>query len=142
MSRIITCFAVLGLGAATVASPTSDPTKYEGTYTIVSGEIEHTPFSSEMSTWSTVTITDKTIVITDKDNKKVFACTFTLDNTSLPQVIAMTSTFPRRGQSATGIIELDGDTLRICYALPGGHMPTDFDSGDNQHSFVLQRIVQ
>ena len=33
----------------------------------------------------------------------------------------------------------EGDTVKICYALPGGETPTEFSTKEKQHCFVLKR---
>jgi hypothetical protein len=51
----------------------------------------------------------------------------------------MTSTAPTKGEKTAGVIEAEGDMLRICYALPGGQTPTEFKTTDKQQCFVLKR---
>jgi uncharacterized protein (TIGR03067 family) len=145
MKCAITLLALLGCGSlAAAADRITDPAKLAGSYTVVKGEMNGKPDLPQDIEGVVVTIKGDTISGVDKDNKKLFAYTFTLDTTGtdVPQVFAMTSTFPEKGVQASGIIELDGDILRLCYALPGGDMPTTFDTGDNQRLLVLKKMAK
>jgi uncharacterized protein (TIGR03067 family) len=56
-----------------------------------------------------------------------FKARFTIDPTKKPKAIdyAMTEG-PTKGQTHLGIYELDGDTVKFCFAAPGKERPTDF----------------
>jgi uncharacterized protein (TIGR03067 family) len=47
-----------------------------------------------------------------------------------------------RGRTVKGILDVDGDILRICYALPGRPRPTTFSSrrGSGNRLLVLRRV--
>ena len=47
-----------------------------------------------------------------------------------------------RGRTVKGILDVDGDILRICYALPGTPRPTTFNSrpGSGNRLLVLRRV--
>jgi uncharacterized protein (TIGR03067 family) len=132
----------------------------QGTYSIVSGERAGKPIPKEQIDGSMIQITDKAIVGTDKDKKEFYASTYTLDASKSPTVITMTLTAEGdsrdRGEkkdaekgkadqstdaqkTAVGLIKLDGDTVTLVYALPGGQPPTEFKAGENQQMFVLKR---
>jgi uncharacterized protein (TIGR03067 family) len=144
MKSAITLLALLGCGSFAMAADTiTDPAKLAGTYTVVKGAMNGKPDLPQDIEGVVVTIKGDRISGA-KDNKEIFAYTFTLDTTGtdVPQVFAMTSKFPEKGVDASGIIELDGDTLRLCYALPGGNMPTAFEAGDNQRYLVLKKMAK
>jgi hypothetical protein len=48
---------------------------------------------------------------------------------------------PFKGQTAHGIYDLQGETLKICYAVPGAEAPKDFSekAEGKQLLFVMQR---
>ena len=54
----------------------------------------------------------------------------------------MTSTAPKAGEKAAGVIEVDGDVVKLAYNLPGGEAPTDFKTGEKQHLFVLKKTAK
>jgi uncharacterized protein (TIGR03067 family) len=56
-----------------------------------------------------------------------FKAKFTIDPTKKPKTIdyAMTAG-PTAGKTHLGIYELDGDTVKFCFAAPGKERPTDF----------------
>jgi uncharacterized protein (TIGR03067 family) len=69
---------------------------------------------------------------------------FTLDPRTTPRRINMTLAGRRgKGRTLKGIFEMRGDTLRICYALPGRPRPTGFNSrpGTGNRLLVLQRVT-
>jgi len=142
----------------------ADAAKLVGTYTISSGEKDGKALPKEHFEGSLVKITDKTVVGTDKDKKEFYSATYTLDTSKTPWVITMTEAKkqekkddkdgkeekkdvqtgradkPAEAASATGLVMVDGDTLTIIYALPGGKMPTEFKTGDKQQMFVMKRV--
>jgi uncharacterized protein (TIGR03067 family) len=59
--------------------------------------------------------------------KVFFKAKFTIDPTKKPRAIdyAMTEG-PTKGKTHLGIYELDGDTVKFCFAAPGKDRPTEF----------------
>ena len=87
--------------------------------------------------------TDDTVVVTDKDKKDTFSATYKITGTKSPFTITMTSKdAPVKGETARGLIEKEGDQLRLIYALPGGEAPTEFKTKDKQLMFVLKPAKQ
>jgi uncharacterized protein (TIGR03067 family) len=59
--------------------------------------------------------------------KAVGKGTFTLDATKSPKQIDITlADGPAKGKTVLGIYKIDGDTLTICNAGPGGKRPAEF----------------
>jgi uncharacterized protein (TIGR03067 family) len=55
--------------------------------------------------------------------------TYKIDPTANPKAIETTaSSGPYKDMTMLGIYELDGDSLKICYAIPGKDRPTEFTS--------------
>ena len=54
---------------------------------------------------------------------------YKIDPTTNPKAMETTpSSGPYKDKPLLGIYELDGDSLKICYALPGKDRPTEFSS--------------
>jgi len=117
-----------------------DASKLEGRYELVGGEESGKQTPAEHIKGSVVIITGNAIVGTDKDKKEFFSCTYKLDTSSKPWKITMTSKEPKQGDKAEGVVEVSGDTLKICYALPGGKTPTSFKTEEKQNCFVLKKV--
>jgi uncharacterized protein (TIGR03067 family) len=152
--------ALLTLSVFTVSSVTGDDKKLpgdktpkpklEGTYTIESGERDGKAIPAERIKGALVAFTADTIIGTDKDKKEFFSSTYTLDDSAKPMKIMMKSKpmndakkDPQRDLTATpetpGLIEVNDDTVKIIYALPGGKGPTTFKTAEMQHLFILKR---
>lgn len=142
MSRTLTLLTLFALPALVVADEPAKPTKLDGTYTVVSGERGGKAIPEAQIKGSVVTFTGDRIVGTDKDKKEFFAATFAVDTAAKPMKIVMTSTAPKAGEKAAGVIMVDGDAIKLAYNLPGGEPPTDFKTGENQHLFVLKKLAK
>jgi uncharacterized protein (TIGR03067 family) len=112
-----------------------------GKYTIVSGERFGQPEPPERIKDTTVFFTRDEIRVIDKDKKEVYVATYKLDATKKPWGITLTSTVaPVKGEVSKGLIEKDGDTLRLVYALPGAELPTGFKTKERQLLFVMKNL--
>ena len=61
------------------------------------------------------------------DGQTVLKAKFTLDPTKKVKTIDYTiAEGANEGKTQLGIYELDGDTLKFCYAQPGKDRPTEF----------------
>jgi uncharacterized protein (TIGR03067 family) len=141
--------AALGLGLVVRASAAdakalagSHADKLLGTWVIVSGEADGKPSPPDKIKGSQMTVDKKTIKLTDKDDKQLWILDYKLDASKKPAEIDMTVAEGQgAGKSSQGIYELDGDTLKICYGLPGANRPKDFKTkeGAKENCFILKR---
>ena len=116
-----------------------EPSDLEGGYTIVSGEKFGEPEPESRIKGSTVRITKDHIVVTDKDKTEVYGSDYTLESHTCPAKIRLVAKLsPADGTVARGLIEKDGDTVRLIYALPGGEVPKEFKTGPKQLMFVMK----
>jgi uncharacterized protein (TIGR03067 family) len=114
-----------------------------GAYTILSGERSGEKEPAERIEGVTVRIAEDAIVVLDKDKKEVYADTYKVDTRSKPWKITMTSKITPHSKSgeesvAQGLIEKQGDTVKLIYALPGGETPTEFKTKEKQLMFVMK----
>jgi uncharacterized protein (TIGR03067 family) len=118
-----------------------DAAKLVGTWTYVSGEEDGKKAPPENLKKGTVEITKETITLKNED--ATYVIKYTLDEKKSPVQIAMEITKGPQGEGAksTGIIELKGDDLKICYPPMGGDTPKEFSAKDGSklHLFVLKR---
>ena len=120
------------------------PADLLGGYTIVAGERYGEKEPPGRIEGTTVRIAEDAIVVLDKEKKEVYAQTYKIDAKSTPWKITMRSKITpykqKEGEEteAKGLIEKDGDTVRIIYALPGGEVPTEFKTKQKQLMFVLK----
>ena len=115
--------------------------KLVGTYKITGGETGGKKDTNERITDTVVKFTADKITVYDKDDKEVYVQTYKLDASKKPCMITMTGVYPEKtkGVTAKGLIEMDGDTLKLVYALPGGATPDDFKTEEKQNMFMMKK---
>ena len=111
-----------------------------GRYSFVSGEKNGGEAPEESLKDSKVSITAKEIIATDRSNKRTYMATYTLDTSKKPWRISMESLVPTIGAKAEGLVAIEGDTLKIVYALPGSEAPREFRTKEGQHLWVLKAM--
>ena len=123
-------------------NPSGAPADLIGGYTIVAGEKFGIKEPAERIEGTTVRFAEDAIIVLDKDKKEAYVQTYKIDATTSPWTIVMKSkvTPYKTGeeQVAKGLIEKNGDTVKIIYALPGGEMPTEFKTKEKQIMFVMK----
>lgn len=116
--------------------------KLVGTYEIVGGEKGGKKIEADRLKDAAVQIAANAITTFDKDKKEVYAATYELDASRKPWRIAMIATITPvngKGSKSDGLIEVDGNTVKLIYALPGGRAPTQFKTEEKQQMFVLKK---
>ncbi len=150
-TTLITCgLIVLGLWGSPARalekpkpSTTLDAADLIGSYVMISGEKYGEKEPEERLKGTTVRITEDRIVVSDKTKQEVYVSTYTLESSSNPTSIVLTSKRDSTaGHVAKGLIRKDGDTIRLIYALPDGQEPTEFRTKEKQLMFVMQRQPQ
>jgi uncharacterized protein (TIGR03067 family) len=98
----------------------------EGTWSMVAGQANGQAMSEELvKTGKRVAKDGETTISIGA--RILFKAKFTIDVTKKPKTIdyAMTEG-PTKGKTQLGIYELDGDTVKFCFAAPGNDRPTEF----------------
>jgi len=133
--------ALQAVGSSEKSGTKLSPAELAGGYTIVSGEKFGLKEPEDRIKGSTVRFTDDRVVVTDKDKKEVYGASYTLEPGDKACRIVMTSKLAdKEGEVAHGLIEKNGDTVRLIYALPGGEEPTEFKTKDKQLMFELKNL--
>ena len=139
-------FAVLTLGFAVCAALTVDAQEKKGkapditgTYKLVSGKKDGQPISEDAKK-GTYTIDAKSITISDGEGK--FVISYKLNPETKPVGIDMqileAPTPDAKGMKGYGIVELQGDTLKLAYGMEKENRPKDF-KGEKGHAYELKR---
>ena len=118
-----------------------DPEKLIGTWSYVSGERNGEKSDVDRLKKGSVTVTKETFTL--KSEEATFVMKYTLDTKKSPCAIEIEISEGPQGQGSKskGIIELNGDEMKLCYVAMEGDAPKEFaakkDSG--HHYFVLKR---
>jgi uncharacterized protein (TIGR03067 family) len=125
---------------ASEADKIRSPEALVGRYVIVSGEKDGIKEPEGRIKGTLVVFTKDEVVVTDKDRKEMYAASYTLKTTTNPCDITMTSRAKSsEGQVARGLIQKEGDKLRLIYALPTGEIPSEFKTKEKQLMFVMKK---
>ncbi len=110
-----------------------------GTYAVTSGEKAGEPIPPGRLAGTTVRFAEDKVTVTDGTKKETYVALYELDTKATPWRIVMTATVgPDTGGMASGLVEKDGDTVRLIYSLPGTQPPTEFKTKPGQLMFVLR----
>jgi uncharacterized protein (TIGR03067 family) len=128
---------LLGSGSgASDAETARDQKLIQGTWKAVSGEVAGKNLPKQRVEDLTVVFTgDKMAVTTSNGSRESI---FKLDGSKKPRTIDLVG---ENGQTAPGIYEFEGDTLRICLNQGGSERPTSFFTTPDTRlrSFAFQR---
>jgi uncharacterized protein (TIGR03067 family) len=143
---LVVLLVATNLQAAAVQKEEKGATAKElvGSYEMVAGEKNGEKLPADRVKGSKVRITEEKIVVTDKDSKETFACTYKLDSSKSPAVITMVSSVKgQEGEVAKGLIQSEGEQVRLIYTLPdGAKPPTKFKTEPGQLMLVLKRVKE
>ncbi|SRR5258706_3422569 len=75
---------------------------------------------------------------TEKGSEILFDSTYSVDSTRNPNQINMVGTEGAlTGKEAQGIYSVQGDTLHICYTMPGEPRPASFESAPGSKAYLI-----
>jgi uncharacterized protein (TIGR03067 family) len=135
---------IFALGCAGLRSDSTRDARLQGEWKCVSATIDGKALPDETTKALRLAITE-TRYITEKGNETLFDSTYRIDRTKTPAQIFMLGTEGAlTGKEVPGIYEISGDTLRICYALPGDSPPITFESaqGSKAQFIVWRRAIK
>jgi len=115
----------------------------EGEWSMVSGEADGASMPEEMVKTGKRVAKDGETTITI-GGQVYFKAKFTIDPAKKPKAIDYDMTEgPTKGKKHLGIYELDGDTVKFCFAAPGKDRPTEFTSKEgSQHTLSVWKRVK
>lgn len=119
----------------------ADREKIVGNWTVLSGQEDGKPLPAEKVKGSRVVITKDSITVHEENNQKQ-VMSYKLDPSTTPTQIDLTPTEgSEKGKTSHGIYALEGDNLKICFALPGQQRPKEFTTkeGSKAMMFVMKR---
>jgi uncharacterized protein (TIGR03067 family) len=119
-----------------------DKDKVQGTWMVTRGEEGGQKVSAETLKGTTVVFKEDYMTVKDRADNKTWVVVFQMDASKKPKEITMTLTTGKdKGKISKGIYSLEGDVLKLCYAMPGYDRPTSFSTKKDaeQHCFILKR---
>ena len=135
--------AVIGVLGLILAGRADDNAKkemaqLEGEWSMVSGELNGMAMPDAFVKNGKRVAKDGETAIT-LGGQVYFKAKFSIDPRKKPKAIDYNMTEgPTKGKTHLGIYELDGDTVKFCFAAPGGDRPTDFTAKEgSQRTFSV-----
>jgi uncharacterized protein (TIGR03067 family) len=127
----LTALAVATSSAQDNEAAKKDKAQLQGEWTMVSGKRDGHAFPAEFLQGSKrVTKGDETTVTLQ--GQLFMRAKFTLDPAKSPKSINYSVTGgPYAGKTQLGIYQLDGDTVKFCFSIPGEERPTAFSTKPN-----------
>ncbi len=108
-----------------------------GTWNCGSAIVDGKALSEETTKQLRLTLTGNRYK-TEKKDEVLFDSTYTTDSSTNPKQINMVGTEgDLTGKEAQGIYLVQGDTLRICYTMPGKPRPTVFESQAGSGAYLM-----
>jgi len=124
--RLVTLAVILLLAGSAQDDTKKEMAKLDGEWSMVSGNASGQSLPEEAVKSGKRVCKDGETAITIS-GKVFFKAKVTIDPNKKPKAIDYEMTEgPTKGKTHLGIYELDGDTVKFCFAAPGKDRPTDF----------------
>jgi uncharacterized protein (TIGR03067 family) len=127
----------LAFSASVLAQPNEKGKPMEGTWTCESATVDGKPLPEATVKLLRLTLT-KDRYKTEKGTEVLFDSEYILDASQAPAHIDIVGTAGAlKGRKAQGIYAIAGDTLKICYTMPGKERPTAFESPAGSGAYII-----
>ena len=134
---LTTCWTAVAVFCCCRVQAQDDKVKLTGIWTCSTAVIDGKPLAKEAAEALRLTLTADRYK-TERGEQVLFDSTYTVDAAKNPKTIDMVGTEgDLKGKPALGIYKLDGDTLAICYVMPGKERPTAFESKPESGAFLV-----
>jgi uncharacterized protein (TIGR03067 family) len=131
----VACLA--GLAAIANGETPVDAKNLVGTWSCTSAVVDGKPLADEMARQLVLTLTADRYK-TERGDQVLFDSTYSIDASKNPTQIDMIGTEgDLKGKPAFGILKLDGDSLTMCYTMPGKDRPAAFESQPQSGVFLV-----
>ncbi len=140
---LIIAISLLVPALAQAQDAKKDQEQLQGTWKMVSREFMGKKASDEeiKKLNTKIVVKGDTITVWSQDagtDEVVSEVKFKLDPTTKPKSLDFTMTSgPTKGQTAVAIYELEGDSLKVCYAVGEAKRPTQFAAANNTEWVLL-----
>jgi len=126
------------VGVQTKIGPKMNGTKeLEGRWACVSAVVDGQQLPKETVGLLRLTLT-RDRYKTEKGSEVLFDSSYAVDAAKSPKQISMIGTEGNlKGKEAQGIYSIEGDTLRICYTMPGDKRPEKFESASGSKAYLV-----
>ena len=130
--------ALTAVDGAAADSRSEDAAGIQGTWVCAAAVVDGKSLDENTTAKLRLVMTAERYRTERGDDQVLFDSTYRLDPRQDPRQIEMTGTEgDAAGKQALGIYSLEGDTLKICYTMPGGQRPKSFESKPGSKAFLV-----
>src|SRR5436190_23449703 len=136
---VVLAFAACLVGMAAIGKGEAplDAKNIVGTWSCLSAVIDGQPLADDTARQLRLTLTADRYK-TERGEQVLFDSTYKINAAKSPAQIDMIGTEGElTGKAALGILKLDGDSLTMCYVMPGKDRPAAFESQPQSGVFLV-----
>jgi uncharacterized protein (TIGR03067 family) len=137
MNLVAVFFLILLVGCAGFGSQLTSKSDLIGEWVCTSATVDGTALAADTVKLLRLTLTNARYTTT-KGSETLFDSTYRIDQIESPaRIFMLGNEGDATGKEAHGIFELSGDTLRICYTMPGETAATSFESTVGSKAYLI-----